>query len=71
MWLSSVRSQVYVLHRKRIRSYLETAIFKLMEKPGQVMAMNGILRLICTYLYHCQEVPSTTAAKPDIFMKHF
>ena len=33
--------------------------------------MNGILRLIWTYLYRCQESPSTTAAKLDTLMKHF
>lgn len=35
------------------------------------MVMNGILRLIWTYLYRCQESPSTTAAKLDNLMRHF
>jgi hypothetical protein len=41
------------------------------EKSSRVTVMNGILRLIWTYLYRCQESPSTTATKIDTLMKHF
>ena len=33
--------------------------------------MNGMLRLIWTYLYRCQEPSSTTNAKLDTLLKHF
>jgi hypothetical protein len=35
------------------------------------MVMNGILRLIWTYLYRCQESASSTTTKLDTLMKHF
>lgn len=35
------------------------------------MVLNGILRLIWTYLYRCQESPSTTATKLDTLLKPF
>ncbi|KAF9444887.1 hypothetical protein P691DRAFT_806559 [Macrolepiota fuliginosa MF-IS2] len=52
-------------------SCFEASISKLKEKPTRVMAMNGISRLIWTYLYRCQESPSTTATKLDNVMKYF
>ena len=33
--------------------------------------MNGMMRLIWTYLYRCQESASTTASKLDSLLKHF
>ncbi|KAF5351214.1 hypothetical protein D9756_008427 [Leucocoprinus leucothites] len=52
-------------------SCFEASIAKLKEKPTRVMVMNGILRLIWTYLYRCQESASTTATKLDTLLKHF
>ncbi|KXN85573.1 Cell morphogenesis protein PAG1 [Leucoagaricus sp. SymC.cos] len=52
-------------------SCFEASIAKLKEKPTRVIVMNGILRLIWTYLYRCQESPSTTATKLDAVLKHF
>ncbi|KAF7761502.1 hypothetical protein Agabi119p4_9494 [Agaricus bisporus var. burnettii] len=52
-------------------SCIEASMAKLKEKSSRIMVMNGILRLIWTYLYRCQESPSTTAAKIDTLMKHF
>src|ERR1700722_5883716 len=33
--------------------------------------MNGMMRLIWTYLYRCQESPSTTMSKLETLLKHF
>ncbi|KAF8067774.1 cell morphogenesis N-terminal-domain-containing protein [Lyophyllum atratum] len=49
----------------------EAACSKLKEKPLRMVIMNGIMRLIWTYLYRCQESASTTTTKLDSLLKHF
>ncbi|KAG6853412.1 hypothetical protein C0991_004643 [Blastosporella zonata] len=41
------------------------------EKPYRAAIMNGVMRLIWTYLYRCQESASTTTSKLDSLLKHF
>lgn len=42
------------------------------ERPYRVTVMNGLMRLIWTYLYRCQELSaSTTTTKLDGLLKHF
>ncbi len=43
----------------------------LQEKSLRVPIMNGVLRLLWTYLYRCQESASTTTTKLDTLLKHF
>ncbi|KAH7882439.1 cell morphogenesis N-terminal-domain-containing protein [Phlebopus sp. FC_14] len=49
----------------------EYGISKLKDKPYRLPIMNGMVRLIWTYLYRCQEPTSTTTAKLDGLLKHF
>ncbi|KAJ6497024.1 cell morphogenesis N-terminal-domain-containing protein [Mycena vitilis] len=49
----------------------EVALSKVKEKPYRIPVMNGMLRLIWTYLYRCQESASTTLTKLDALLKHF
>ncbi|RDB30372.1 Cell morphogenesis protein PAG1 [Hypsizygus marmoreus] len=49
----------------------EAACSKLKDKPLRTAIMNGIMRLVWTYLYRCQESASTTTMKLDSLMKHF
>ncbi|KIJ63137.1 hypothetical protein HYDPIDRAFT_113710 [Hydnomerulius pinastri MD-312] len=49
----------------------EYGISKLKDKPYRIPIMNGMVRLIWTYLYRCQEPASTTTAKLDGLLKHF
>ncbi|KAG6909916.1 hypothetical protein DXG01_014436 [Tephrocybe rancida] len=49
----------------------EAACSKLKEKPSRTAIMNGVLRLIWTYLYRCQESASATTTKLDSLLKHF
>ncbi|EIW77202.1 hypothetical protein CONPUDRAFT_129444 [Coniophora puteana RWD-64-598 SS2] len=44
---------------------------KLQEKIFRIYSMNGIMRIIWTYLYRCQEPASTTASKLDTILKTF
>lgn len=41
------------------------------EKPYRIPVMNGMMRLIWTYLYRCQEPSSTTTSKLDTLLKVF
>ena len=41
------------------------------EKPFRIPALNGILRLVWTYLYRCHESASTATTKMQSLMKHF
>ncbi|KIY48463.1 hypothetical protein FISHEDRAFT_73659 [Fistulina hepatica ATCC 64428] len=51
---------------------LEVILSKIKEKGNRASVMNGVLRLLWTYIYRCQESPSTTTSKLDSFMKfHF
>ncbi|GLB39112.1 putative cell morphogenesis N-terminal [Lyophyllum shimeji] len=49
----------------------EAACSKLKEKPLRMTIMNGVMRLIWTYLYRCQESASATTSKLDSLLKHF
>ncbi|KIJ14496.1 hypothetical protein PAXINDRAFT_176694 [Paxillus involutus ATCC 200175] len=49
----------------------EYGISKLKDKPHRIPIMNGMVRLIWTYLYRCQEPASTSTAKLDGLLKHF
>ncbi|KAF8156931.1 cell morphogenesis N-terminal-domain-containing protein [Crassisporium funariophilum] len=64
-----VAPQSYFL--KHWQSCFESVISKLKEKPYRVTVMNGLLRLIWTYLYRCQESASTTMTKLENLLKHF
>ncbi|KAI6134790.1 cell morphogenesis N-terminal-domain-containing protein [Pisolithus croceorrhizus] len=44
-------------------------IGKLKDKPSRIAIMNGAVRLIWTYLFRCQEPPSTSTAKLDTLLK--
>ncbi|KAL4073646.1 cell morphogenesis N-terminal-domain-containing protein [Scleroderma citrinum] len=50
-------------------SCLEYSIGKLKDKPNRIPVMNGILRLLWTYLFRCQEPSSTSTAKLDSLLK--
>ncbi|EEB99561.1 hypothetical protein MPER_00741 [Moniliophthora perniciosa FA553] len=41
------------------------------EKSHRVPIMNGLMRLVWTYLYRCPETTSTTATKLDGLLKYF
>ncbi|KAL7279899.1 hypothetical protein ACG7TL_006308 [Trametes sanguinea] len=49
----------------------EAGLSKLKEKPHRIAVLNGILRLLWTYLYRCHEPLSTASAKLDGVFKHF
>ncbi|KAF7294754.1 hypothetical protein MIND_01012800 [Mycena indigotica] len=49
----------------------EMALSKVKEKPFRVAVMNGMIRLLWTYLYRCQESASTTQTKLDTLLRHF
>ncbi|KAG6857036.1 hypothetical protein H0H87_010390 [Tephrocybe sp. NHM501043] len=49
----------------------EAACSKLKEKPYRAAIMNGVMRLIWTYLYRCQESASATTTKLDSLLKYF
>ncbi|KAJ3766391.1 cell morphogenesis N-terminal-domain-containing protein [Lentinula raphanica] len=57
--------------RKNWVACFEAAIPKLKEKSLRVPILNGMMRLIWTYLYRCQESPSTTTTKLENMLKHF
>jgi tetrahydromethanopterin S-methyltransferase subunit G len=45
--------------------------FILQEKPARVPVMNGMMRLIWTYCFRCNEAPSTATAKLEPILRHF
>ncbi|KAJ7219440.1 cell morphogenesis N-terminal-domain-containing protein [Mycena pura] len=49
----------------------EVALSKVKEKPYRIPVMNGMIRLLWTYLYRCQESASTTQTKLDGLLRHF
>ncbi|CAE6446201.1 unnamed protein product [Rhizoctonia solani] len=52
-------------------SCIELSVAKMkQEKQSRVMCLNGILRIIWTYLYRCHEPSSTATSKLDIVLKH-
>ncbi|KAG8901572.1 Cell morphogenesis protein PAG1 [Tulasnella sp. 408] len=50
-------------------SCIETSVGKLKDKANRPAAQNGILRIVWTYLYRCQEPASNTTAKLDNLIK--
>ncbi|KAF9561441.1 hypothetical protein CPC08DRAFT_817717 [Agrocybe pediades] len=64
-----VAPQAYFL--KHWHSFFESSISKLKEKPYRITVMNGLLRLVWTYLYRCQESASTTMTKLEALLKNF
>lgn len=57
--------------RKNFSSCFETILSKVKEKSNRIPVMNGVLRLVWTYLYRCQEPMSTTTTKLDGILKYF
>ncbi|KAG2124183.1 cell morphogenesis N-terminal-domain-containing protein [Suillus clintonianus] len=51
-------------------SCFEYGLSKMKEKPHRIPVLNGIVRLIWTYLYRCQEPLATSTAKLDSLLKH-
>ncbi|KAH8818561.1 cell morphogenesis N-terminal-domain-containing protein [Flagelloscypha sp. PMI_526] len=49
----------------------EASASKLKDKGYRVPVMNGLMRIIWTYLYRCQESTSTTLTKIDTCLKTF
>ncbi|GJJ10469.1 hypothetical protein Clacol_004695 [Clathrus columnatus] len=49
----------------------ESGVGKLKEKTLRPYILNGMVRLIWTYLYRCQESMSTTHSRLDNLLKHF
>jgi len=43
----------------------------LQEKTARIPVMNGMMRLIWTYCYRCNEAPSTATAKLEPILRHF
>ncbi|KAF9480926.1 hypothetical protein BDN70DRAFT_992293 [Pholiota conissans] len=64
-----VAPQQYFL--KHWQPFFESSISKLKEKPSRLIVLNGLMRLVWTYLYRCQEAPSTTMTKLEASLKHF
>ncbi|KAF9070360.1 cell morphogenesis N-terminal-domain-containing protein [Rhodocollybia butyracea] len=48
----------------------EAVVPKLKEKSLRILILNGLVRLIWTYLYRCQESPSTTTTKLENLLKY-
>ncbi|KAJ3788761.1 cell morphogenesis N-terminal-domain-containing protein [Lentinula aff. detonsa] len=57
--------------RKHWVACFEAAIPKLKEKSLRIPILNGMMRLIWTYIYRCQESPSTATTKLENLLKHF
>ncbi|PBK70905.1 hypothetical protein ARMSODRAFT_1033874 [Armillaria solidipes] len=57
--------------RKHWVSCFELSLSKLKEKSLRVPVMNGVIRLMWTYLYRCQDSASTTTSRLDNLLKHF
>ncbi|KAF5391713.1 hypothetical protein D9757_001660 [Collybiopsis confluens] len=57
--------------RKHWVACFEASLSKLKEKSLRVPVLNGLLRLIWTYLYRCQESASTTTTKLEGLLRHF
>ncbi|KAI0667579.1 cell morphogenesis N-terminal-domain-containing protein [Trametes maxima] len=49
----------------------EAGLSKLKEKVHRITVLNGMLRLLWTYLYRCHEPLSTASSKLDGVSKHF
>ncbi|CAK5277635.1 unnamed protein product [Mycena citricolor] len=64
-----IAPQAYFL--KNWVSCFETSLPRLKEKGYRTAVLNGMLRLVWTYLYRCQESASTTQTKLDTLFRHF
>ncbi|GBE87331.1 hypothetical protein SCP_1100060 [Sparassis crispa] len=49
----------------------EAGLSKIKEKPYRTPVLNGLMRLIWTYLYRCHESASTATSKMESILKHF
>ncbi|KAJ8509477.1 hypothetical protein ONZ45_g8356 [Pleurotus djamor] len=49
----------------------EGSISKLKERPYRVPILNGLLRLLWTYIYRCPESSSATTSKLESLLKYF
>ncbi|KAI0076513.1 hypothetical protein K474DRAFT_1622759 [Panus rudis PR-1116 ss-1] len=56
---------------KHWMSCFEAGLGKMKERPYRMTVLNGMMRLIWTYLYRCHESPSTACLKLESLMKHF
>ncbi|EAU81493.2 hypothetical protein CC1G_05323 [Coprinopsis cinerea okayama7 len=56
---------------KHWQACIEGSLSKLKDKPSRIPVLNGIMRVAWTYLYRCQETPSTTMSKLESLLKHF
>ncbi|KAF9525743.1 cell morphogenesis N-terminal-domain-containing protein [Crepidotus variabilis] len=62
--------QTYFL--KHWQAFFESSVSKLKEKPSRTIALNGLIRLVWTYLYRCQESTASTAmTKLENLLKPF
>ncbi|KAI0694213.1 cell morphogenesis N-terminal-domain-containing protein [Cytidiella melzeri] len=50
---------------------VEAGLAKLKDKPCRIPVLNGILRLVWTYLYRCHEPGTTVTTKMEALMRHF
>ncbi|KAG0694575.1 cell morphogenesis C-terminal-domain-containing protein [Suillus ampliporus] len=68
----AVTSLCVAPHQYFLRNWtacFEYGLSKMKEKPHRIPVLNGIVRLVWTYLYRCQE-PSATSPKLDSLLKH-
>ncbi|THH13619.1 hypothetical protein EW146_g6621 [Bondarzewia mesenterica] len=49
----------------------EASLNKLKEKPFRIPVMNGIMRLVWTYMFRCRESASNSTSKLEMMLKHF
>lgn len=73
-WVACFEAGLNKLKVSRIQrcfSGLVTLSFILQEKPARVPVMNGMMRLVWTYCFRCNEAPSTATAKLEPILRHF
>ncbi|KAF5336607.1 hypothetical protein D9611_006456 [Ephemerocybe angulata] len=63
-----VGPQTYFL--KHWQACFDAMVPKLKDKPSRLPILNGMMRLVWTYIYRCQETPSTTMGKLETMLKH-
>ncbi|CAL1709144.1 unnamed protein product [Somion occarium] len=52
-------------------SCFEAGLSKMKERPYRMTVLNGMMRLVWTYLYRCHEPASTASSKLESLVKHF
>ncbi|KAI0312773.1 cell morphogenesis N-terminal-domain-containing protein, partial [Amylostereum chailletii] len=52
-------------------SCFEAGLSKLKEKPFRIPVMNGMMRLIWTYMFRCRESVSASTSRIEVLLKHF